>query len=211
MKSRNYLSILALLLLSTQSAIAANISFTGNFSQDSDVSFFTFSIAAPSTVTLKTLSFSGGTNAAGDSIASGGFQTAIHLWTAAGIDAGGDAAANGDALYSLALTAGSYIVALTENNNLALGDLPGGALDASQFSQFGNGNFTGPEYNFAPGSFIDQNGDSRSNAWALDMLSVDSAQAAGTIPVPEAGVLGMTLAGLAAFSLFTRRRQTFIY
>jgi hypothetical protein len=207
MKFREALFIIAFLFYGTSSASAGSFSFTGNFNQDDDVKFFTFSIAAPATTTLQTLSFFGGVNAAGDTITGGGFVPFLHLWDAAGTDLGGVEPSTGDAVYTTLLTsAGSYIVALTENANKAFGDLPGGVLDPSQFDHFGQGNFTGPEFNPpSTGPFFAPDGSQRTSAWALDIKFVETAQIAGTVPEP--GTLVLAAAGLAAFRPFARRRQ----
>ncbi len=53
---------------------AADFSFRGNFSTDDEVHLFNFSVGATSTVTLKTLSYAGGTQADGTVISAGGFD-----------------------------------------------------------------------------------------------------------------------------------------
>jgi hypothetical protein len=207
MKHRKAVLTLALLIFGTQSATAGSFSFTGNFNQDDDVKFFTFSIANPGTTTLQTLSFFGGVNAAGTTITSGGFVPFLHLYDSAGTDFGGIEPSTGDAVYTTVLTsAGSYIVALTENDNKAFGALPGGMLDPNQFDHFGQGNFTGPEFNPpSTGPFFAPDGSQRTSAWALDIKLVDSAQAVGAVPEP--GTRALAAAGLAAFRPFARRCQ----
>ena len=55
----------AAILACTTPSKADNFSFTGSFAVDNDVQLFNFSVTAPSTVTLRTWSYAGGTNAAG--------------------------------------------------------------------------------------------------------------------------------------------------
>ena len=207
MKHRKAAVTLAFLIFGTQSAMAGSFSFTGNFNQDDDVKFFNFSIAAPGTTTLQTLSFFGGVNAAGDTITNGGFVPFLHLWDSAGTDLGGVEPSTGDAVYTTVLTsAGSYIVALTENDNKAFGDLPGGIMDVAQFDHFGQGNFTGPEFNPPSiAAFFAPDGSQRTSAWALDIKFVDSAQAVATVPLP--GTFSLVAAGLALIWPFVSRRQ----
>ena len=212
MKNRNTAFTIAFLIFGIQSAMAGNFGFTGNFNQDDDVKFFTFSIASPGTVTLQTLSFSGGVNAAVDSIPGGGFAPYLYLWDSAGNYLSGvEPSPVGDAVYTTDLTnLGSYIVALTENDNKAFGDLPGGVMDPAQFDHFGQGNFTVPEYSNTPdipGAFFAPDGSQRTSAWALDIKFVDSAQAVGVVAVPEPGTLALEVIGMAAFRPFARRRK----
>lgn len=76
---------LILLLLVGAFGRAANISFTGSFTYDTDLQFFTFTVLSPtSDVTLRTWSYSGGTNAAGQTIPSGGFEPYLNLYLADG-------------------------------------------------------------------------------------------------------------------------------
>jgi hypothetical protein len=182
----------AILATSSVSALAANFSFSGNLAGDNDVQLFSFTLAAPSDVTLRTWSYAGGTNAAGDLIAAGGFDPIVSLFDGAGspailIDANDDGfgvpvdPGTGNAYDSLLerfmLLAGTYTVALSQSNNFANGPTLGdGFLGA------GNSNFDG-----------------RTSAWALDILGADSAG----LPLP--GTLALTMLGLAAAGV-TRRR-----
>ena len=73
--------LMALLLCSVQAVSAASFSYTGSFSNDSDVQLFDFSLAADSSaVVINTLSVNGGLNVAGNLIAAGGFNPYLSLW-----------------------------------------------------------------------------------------------------------------------------------
>jgi len=64
---------------------ASSFSFTGTFTWDTDVQFFTFTVTTPTPdVTFRTWSYSGGTNFAGASIPSGGFEPTISLFDSTG-------------------------------------------------------------------------------------------------------------------------------
>ncbi len=64
---------------------AANFSYTGTFANDTDLAFFTFTLAAPTAgVALRTWSYAGGTNAAGQVIPSGGFEPVLNLYMSDG-------------------------------------------------------------------------------------------------------------------------------
>jgi hypothetical protein len=72
-------------LLMTPVAHATNISFTGTFTHDTDLQYFTFTLANPTAgVALRTWSYAGGTNAAGQVIADGGFEPYLNLYMADG-------------------------------------------------------------------------------------------------------------------------------
>lgn len=76
---------LALLLLFSPLARASNFSFTGAFISDTDLQYFTFTLLNPTPgVALRTWSYAGGTNAAGQAIPSGGFEPLLNLYMAGG-------------------------------------------------------------------------------------------------------------------------------
>ena len=75
----------ALLLPVSPLVRAANISFTGTFLSDTDLQFFTFTVLNPTPgVALRTWSYSGGVNAAGQAIPSGGFEPYLNMYMADG-------------------------------------------------------------------------------------------------------------------------------
>jgi hypothetical protein len=177
-------------------ASAATISFTGSFTADDNIQLFNFSISSPGTVTIQSWGFAGGTNGAGQVIPAGGFATDLSLFDASGnlitSDFGGTAPGCAprnidpittfclDAYINTFLADGQYIVALTEDNNL-----PFGPTLADGFLQQGQGNFTGPAVGQQDGSFLLITGDQRTNQWAVDIGSVDSAQIPSTVPEPS--------------------------
>jgi hypothetical protein len=179
-------------------AIPTNYSFTGNLANDDQVQLFNFSVAAPLTVTLRTWSYAGGTNAAGQLIAAGGFDPILALFDGSGIrvnqnDDGGSLVAadpvtgmHYDTYLSSVLGAGNYTVSV------------------SQYA-----NFAGPTLSTAfPGSntsgFIDVTGHTRTNAWAFDILGVESATQTA---VPEPSVLALLGLGVFGFAAARRRKQ----
>ena len=83
-------------------------------------------------------------------------------------------------------SAGSYTVALVESPNTSNGDLSSG------FAQTGNGNFT-----CAPG-FCDFGGSQRTGAWAIDIISADSASAVTSTPEPASWMLACLGAAILA-------------
>lgn len=175
------------------SALAANLSFTGNLGGDNDVQLFSFSLTSTADVTLRTWSYAGGSNAAGAAIGAGGFDAVVALFSGTGgaallingnDDGFGVAVDPGtgfayDALLeAFALSAGDYTVALTNFANFANGPtLDDGFLDA------GEAGFNG-----------------RTSAWALDILGADAAS-----PIPESGTLALAGLGLCVAALARRR------
>jgi hypothetical protein len=195
----------SLVLASVASAMAADFSFTGNLQQDDNVQLFTFSVGAPSNVTLRTWSYAGGTNAAGQAIPRGGFDPILALFDSTGAlvgqnDDGGPLFVPADAVtgayydtfLQLALGAGSYSVSVMQYNNFAVGpNLSNG------FGLTGQPNFTQAWSGGNPGYFYDVTGNHRDGHWAFDILGVESANQS-TVPEPSTFLLlGAGLGGLA--------------
>ena len=185
-------------------ADAASFSFTGNFNQDDDVQFFSFSVAALSNVTLLTYSYAGGVQADGNVVARGGFDPILALFNSAGLLIGQNDDGTGvpadaltgrswDTRLDVALGAGNYTVAVMQYNNFANGpNLSDG------FQRDGDGNFTA--VNCAATQFCDVSGvvpgNARDGHWAFDVLNVADAQI-GAVPLPASlPLLGFALGGL---------------
>ena len=192
MPIRYFAAVAAALLASNASA--ADFSFTGTFGRDNQKVAYAFTTSAASTVTLTSLGYAGGTNAAGQSIASGGFDPVLSLYDATGnaVDFNDDGVGapldpvtnvGADSILSLLLDAGTYTVYLTQYSNFGPLVLPGSFPFDNQ-----------PDFR---DGFVDFYGSQRDGDWALDILNVDSAQAA-SVPAPAAlTLLGLGLAGVA--------------
>jgi hypothetical protein len=165
---------------------------------------FNFTVESRNEVTLRTLSFAGGINAEGTTIASGGFDTIVSLFNAATGDFIEDndegyqdlpifPRLSHDSFLAITLYPGNYIATVTQFNSFPYEPVNG---------SLSNG-FHGTVYN----SFF--GGDQH---WALDILNVESASlgrtyvsAVDTIPEPETYVL--LLAGLGLVGFIARRRK----
>jgi hypothetical protein len=97
-------AVLCLLTAATISLPAESLSYTGTLSTPEDVFETTFTLTAADTVTFQTWGFGGGTNAAGQVIAAGGFDPLIALFSGTGssaaivVDGSGNPLADADNL-----------------------------------------------------------------------------------------------------------------
>ncbi len=200
-------AVLGLLLAVCSSTRAGSIfDFSGTFSEDDDHASFVITLLSPQTITILTTSY-----------ASGGFAPVLSIFgPPAGGDPnllgfndgpdGGPCGSRGtnlttgfclDALLGLdpitssnplgTLAAGTYLLVLTEQENL-----PNGPDLNSGFDMDGTGNFTAvPGVNNGP--FVDPSNPNLTDtgSWALQVENVDSAQA-----VPEPSTLPLALLAL---------------
>jgi hypothetical protein len=185
------LAAVAVMSLAIGQAEAANISFTGTLARANDEALFTFNVSTTSEVTLRTYSFAGGTNAAGQTIVRGGFDPNLAVFNSAGQliawnDDGGnnvgvDRGARYDSFLRGLLDPGTYILALATYGNQANGPtLANGFNDDGDFGL-------------------------RSQFYAVDLLNVASAVRGIQTPVPEPASMALFAVGLGALVVARRR------
>jgi hypothetical protein len=194
-------------------AFPAAFSFEGTFFHDNDVQLFNFSLLSPTTVTLETWSYGGGTLANGNTVSPGGFAPELQVFDAPSGDAQGGLIVPGvypdcaprnpdpnrapscqDAYAQMFLAAGSYYLSLTQAGNDPLGD-PVINLSAGFF--WLNGPAPDPNFNGGFQTIMGQG----TGAWALDILSVDSAGPLTGAPEPGSALLAaavVLLVGIGA-------------
>jgi hypothetical protein len=181
-------------------------SAAGTLAQDDEVRLFALHLPGPAHVTLRTLSYAGGTDVLGTAVPRGGFDPVLALFDAAGMllaqddDGGADVPADAltgatfDSFLHLVLPAGDYTLALGQFDNLARGP----SL-ADGFERSGQGSFTtGFGCPDAQPAFNDVSGVAgcgRTGAFAIDMLA----------EIPEPASAALLLAPALALGLRRRR------
>jgi hypothetical protein len=187
------------------------VSTTGSFTHDDDQVSFNFSLLMPETVTMRTWSFGGGTNANGQLIAPGGFAPVLSLFNAAApqsllaTDLGGTAPSNCgarnidpvtgfclDAYLNESLAAGSYFLYLTEFDNT-----PNGPTLANGCLEQGKGNFTGGPFFLNAGAGFQRTGD-----WAVDITTPTGT----TVPEPSSAALAISVLSILTLLFSSRKR-----
>jgi hypothetical protein len=137
----------SLALVSAPAARGSNITLQGTIGIDDAVQLFNVAVATAGSVDIRSYGYAGGTTSADTVVQAGGFDTILTLFSASGVfiednDDGAGVAADpatgltGDARITANLTAGNYLVALTQYDNFSIGNLSDG------FGEAGNPNFT---------------------------------------------------------------------
>ena len=195
-------------------ANAANYAYTGTFSGDDDIRMFNFSVSAPSTVTLRTFSYAGGTQSNGNLVGAGGFDPVLTLFDGTGafvienddgippqVQYDPVTGKPYDSFLEIALAAGNYILAITQWDNFAVGpNLSDG------FSKTGNPFFSSVD-GCSNGQFCDEGGINRTANWALDISNADGASVISPNPVPLPLAAPLFITGIGFIGFMVRRRN----
>ncbi|MET0048587.1 MAG: DVUA0089 family protein, partial [Sedimenticola sp.] len=183
-------------------AHAISYSYTGNFEGDDSRFYTTFGVTTASTVNLTSWGYAGGTNAAGDTIVDGGFDTQLFVFDSSGsLVASNDdgssvvSASSGlswDALLSLSLGIDTYTVVLTQfNNDFISGDPVTGSWSGAGVS-----------------NFVDVSGSQRTSAYAFDISGDYITDVTGfQVDVPEPATLTLMGLGLAGIGFARKKKQ----
>lgn len=193
-------------------AAASTVSLQGSFQDDDELFVIHFKLDQTDQVSASSFSFGGGLNAAGQTIASGGFAPVLTLFLqgfgplvlargssrTCGAGSGSADPASGfcwDANFSEWLPAGEYDLVLSQDGNEALGQ----SL-ADGYARTGEHDYTGWDYLGQPDlRFVQVDGTQRTGFWALDITGAP-------IDLPEPGTALLALLGGLGLSAGTRRR-----
>ncbi len=201
--------LLLLCLGIREKASATTFTDTGAFTADNQVFETSFNVSMASTYSLYTTSYGGGMNLNGTTSLAGGFVPVLSLFHADGTIVAADGAsgmcsgsatADGatgmcdDAYLNVALTSGSYILALTEFPNVAINNLSDGFLFAS------DPHATGTACGVSGGTFLQSDVApcvQRNGSYAVNVSN------ASAVPEPPTWALMLPAAGI----LFVAGRQ----
>ena len=199
--------------LACGAASASTVSLQGSFQDDDELLVIHFKLDQAEQVSASSFSFGGGLNAAGQTIASGGFAPVLTLFLqgfgplvlargssrTCGVGSGNADPTSGfcwDANFSEWLSAGEYDLVLSQDGNEALGQ----SL-AEGYQRTGEHDYTGWDYLGQPNQrFVMVDGTQRTGVWALDITGAP-------IDLPEPGTALLALLGGLGLTAGTRQRQ----
>ncbi|MGA7914475.1 MAG: DVUA0089 family protein [Candidatus Acidiferrales bacterium] len=230
--ARTTLVAVGLLVFLAGSAMADSTSYTGTLANSTDSYALVFNVGGTSSenVTIQTWGFGGGVNAAGQTIAAGGFDPFVGIFSGTGgtatmvTDGLGDPYGTSDALSNFGAFVGCPPAGTVNIGGSVCGDLtmqlallPGTytlLLSDALFvpnAVFDNGTLDEGFSDFTGGAFQTCNTDSSGATtcatdtanWAFDLTT----SGGGTVPTPEPGSLFLLAGGLCAVEFWRRRRE----
>jgi PEP-CTERM motif len=220
----------AVALLIPCGVYADSTSYTGTLSSSADTYTLTLSVSAPEDVTIQTYGFGGGTNANGDTIAPGGFDPFLGLFSGTGsgatmlTDSTGNPFGTSDALSNFSSFAGCPPAGTQDIGGALCGDItmslelgPGDytlLLSDGLYipnAVFDNGTLGEGFTDFTGGAFQTCNVDPSGNVTCADDTAnwaFDIASRPATVSTPEPSSLFLLGVGLLALAWMARKRAT---
>lgn len=195
-------SLVLALALAGHQANASTTTLAGTFSSDDQVFEYDFTASTAAIYNFYTTSYGGGTNADGTTTMAGGFVPVLTLFHGDGTVIGPSTAGGtmdpttgfvNDAFLNETLGPGSYILALTQFPNGAIGNFSDGFLFGGQ------GNFTPGLCDGGDGSFLE------SDIAPCSQRTGDYSLNISTSPTPEPATWILMLPAAGLFAVFGRR------
>ena len=192
---------------------ATDVSLQGTFFNDDNLALFSIQVSTPSSVSIRTLSYAGGTTVHDDIVTRGGFDPVLSLFTGYFDPAGQQIAGNDDggcgqvgtdsltghcwdaAIVNFDLLPGVYTLVLSQTGNT-----PAGPTFGDGFTRIGSLSYTGQDFVGITDRFWDATPSKRDGHWALDISNVDS-----VAQIPEPATFAIVGIGLGALGMVRRR------
>ena len=201
--SRHASAVVAACLLFAGMAGATPLTYQGAFSADDEHVSVPINLAGSGRLTARTSSWALGGFAPVLTLfgGAGGYQQAIGSAMTCGAGSGNPDMAEGfcwDAVFTMPLPTGNYLLVLTQDDNLANGDTL-----AEGFSQDGTPNYTSLSYLGASNGPLCINVNARQRSCNYAMTVDVALDQGGTVPEPGS----LALFGLAGLALLRARRS----
>jgi hypothetical protein len=189
------------------------LSFRGTFTTDNQADRIEFVVGAPSDIIIRSWSYAGGVNGAGETIGRGGFDPTLSLFDSTGafLAVSFDGLPNQvasdtvtgrayDAYLEFSLAAGSYIAVVTQWDNTPSPRIPRGPTFTS---------FFGCSQGFFCDDLRPGIGTNRTGNWAVDVVGLKSADPTPSpVPLPAGlWLFGSAIAACGGAKALRRRKS----